>query len=67
MKNIILIFFNDLFKMLYSMPPLIRISCKILYKYLNKKFNTKNSLFVVADFVINFWLVSSLQIDVAMA
>lgn len=67
LKNIVLIFFNDLFKMLYSMPTIIRISCKVLYKYLNERFNTKNCLAVVADFVINFWLSSALRIDVAMA
>lgn len=49
------------------MPAIIRITCKILYKYLNMKFNNKNSLSVVADFVINFWLASSLRIDVSMA
>jgi len=49
------------------MPALIRISCKILYKYLIAKFNSKNTLAVIADFVINFWLASSLQIDIGMA
>lgn len=63
LKNIVLIFFNDLFKMLYSMPPLIRITCKMLYRYLNERFNNKNSLYVVADFVINFWLISYLKVD----
>ena len=48
------------------MPPIIRISSKILFKYLNKKFNIKNSLYVVADFIINFWLVASLNIDITM-
>lgn len=66
MKNIILIFFNDLFKMLYSMPAFIRISSKILYQYLNLKFNNKNSLYVVADFIIGFWLTSGLKLDVTM-
>ena len=67
LKNIVLIFFNDLFKMLYSMPPLIRITCRILYRYLNLRFNVKNSLAVVADFVINFWLTSSLHLDLLKA
>ena len=67
LKNIVLIFFNDLFKMLYSMPPLIRISCKMLYRYLSQRFNNKNSLYVVADFVINFWLLSQLKVDLVMA
>jgi hypothetical protein len=67
LKNIVLIFFNDLFKMLYSMPPLMRITCKMLYRYLNEKFNNKNSLYVVADFVINFWLISYLRVDLVMS
>lgn len=65
-KNIILVFFNDVFKMLYSMPQIIRISSRILFKYLNQKFNIKNSLYVIADFIINFWLISSLNIDVTI-
>jgi len=65
-KNIILIFFNDIFKMLYSMPAIIRIASKILFKYLNLKFNNKNSLYVVADFIIAFWLAPALRLDVAM-
>lgn len=48
------------------MPAIIRISSRILYKYLNKKFNNKNCLYVVADFVINFWLLSSLNIDLSV-
>lgn len=64
LKNIVLVFFNDLFKMLYSMPPLIRISCKILYHYLSQTFNNKNCVYVIADFVINFWLTSAMQVDV---
>ena len=50
--------------MLYSMPPIIRISSNILFKYLRKKFNTKNSIYVISDFVINFMLLSALQIDI---
>lgn len=48
------------------MPAIIRISSRILYKYLNKKFNNKNCLYVVADFVVNFWLLSSLNIDLSV-
>ncbi len=49
--------------MLYSMPALIRICCKVLYHYLIKRFNKRNCLYVIADFVINFWLMSALNLD----
>ena len=63
LKNIVLIFFNDLFKMLYSMPALLRITCKMLFRYLSQKYSQKHCLYVLADFVINFWLISSLRLD----
>jgi hypothetical protein len=65
-KNIILIFFNDVFKMLYSMPPILRISSRILFKYLSLQFTVQQSLAVVADYIINFWLVSAMRIDPAV-
>jgi hypothetical protein len=63
-KNITLIFFNDLFKMLYSMPMTMRIICKILYKFLYQKYvNKKSCLHVIGDFIINYWLGSTLVFD----
>jgi hypothetical protein len=60
------VFFNDVFKMLYSMPPLIRISSRILFKQLTQKFSVKQSLSVVADFIVNFWMLSALRVDTAV-
>jgi hypothetical protein len=33
-KNIVLIFFSDLFKMLYTLPLSLRIACKMFYEHL---------------------------------
>jgi hypothetical protein len=64
LKNIVLVFFNDLFKMLYSMPALLRITCKMLEHCLAPRFSSKNCLYVLGDFVVNFWLASAMEVDV---
>ena len=50
--------------MLYSIPALIRITCTILYHFLSERFSNKNCLYVLADFLINFWLLPSLKVDI---
>lgn len=45
------------------MPLILRISSRIFYKYLINRFSQKQSLGLVADYVINFWLVSALKVD----
>lgn len=63
LKNIILVFFNDIFRTLYSMPAIMRIACAILHHYLSQSFSPKNCLYILADFLLNFWLSSALQVD----
>ena len=63
LKNIVLVFFNDIFRTLYSMPAIMRITCTILHHYLSQSFSPKNCLYILADFLINFWLSSALQVD----
>lgn len=48
------------------MPSIIRISSRILYKFLIHRFTPKQSLSVVADFIINFWMLASLRVDTAV-
>jgi hypothetical protein len=62
-KNIILIFFNDAFKALYSMPSIIRISSRILYNYLTLQFTPQQAIGKVEEYIINFWMLSALRID----
>jgi len=45
------------------MPAIMRITCAILHHYLSLSFPPKNCLYVLADFLINFWLSSALQVD----
>lgn len=64
LKNLVFIFFSDIFKMLYSMPPTMRIICHFLYGMLIEKYKKRKlCLTVVANFVIGYWLMSALKIN----
>jgi len=53
LKNLVFLFFSDLFRMLYSMPRAIRIVCRLLFNELIKKYNKrKTCLSVVGNFVV---------------
>ena len=46
------------------MPALVRITCRMIHRYLSLRFSSKNSTYVIADFVINFWLAASMDMDI---
>ncbi len=63
-KNIVLIFFSDLFKMLYTLPLSLRIACKIFYEHLDKKYNNKKgSFYVLSEYVLGLCLIGHIAID----
>lgn len=63
LKNLVFIFFTDVFKMLYSMPATMRIVCRLMYDELMKKYKKRKScLSVVGNFVIGYWILSALRI-----
>lgn len=60
-KNIVLIFFSDLFKMLYTLPLSLRIACKMFYEHLEKKFGSKKGCFyVIAEYVLGLCVIKNL-------
>jgi len=64
LKNLVFMFFSDLFKMLYSMPTTIRIICRLLFNQLMKKYNKRKAcLSVVGNFVIGNWILSALRLN----
>lgn len=63
LKNLIFIFFSDLFKMLYSMPATMRTLCRLMYNELFKKIEKRKiCLSVVGNFVIGYWMMSALKV-----
>ncbi len=63
LKNLVFIFFSDLFKMLYSMPATMRTLCRLMYNELFKKTSKRKlCLSYIANFVIGFWMMSALKI-----
>ena len=63
-KNLVFTFFGDLFKTLYSMPNPIRVVSKIMYNHLFGRYGTKKaSLSVLSNFIIDFWINSTLKFD----
>lgn len=64
LKNLIFMFFGDLFKRLYSMPTMMRLACRLLYDHLMRKFNNRRvCLNAVGNFAIGFWVVSKLKFE----
>lgn len=64
LKNLVFMFFSDLFKMLYSMPTPIRIVARLFYNELMKKYNRRKAcLNVVGNFLIGNWILSALKIN----
>lgn len=63
-KNLVFIFFSDLFKNLYSLPTAMRAVSKIMYERLQKKYDSKKAcLSVISNFIIDFWICSTFKFD----
>lgn len=63
-KNIVLIFFSDLFKMLYTFPLSLRIACKIFYEHLEKKYSSKKGCFyVLAEYMLGLCVMRYIEGD----
>ena len=63
-KNIVLIFFSDLFKMMYSLPLCMRTACKIFYTNLEKKYASKKaSLYVLAEYVLGSCVIKNILVE----
>lgn len=61
-KNIVLIFFSDLFKMLYTFPLSLRIACKIFYEHLEKKYSSKKGCFyVLAEYMLGLCVIRLIE------
>ncbi len=63
-KNIVLIFFSDLFKMLYMLPLSLRIACKLFYEHLETKYKSKKGCFyVLAEYMLGLCVVGSIDVE----
>lgn len=63
LKNLVFIFFSDLFKMLYSMPATMRTLCRLMYNELFKKTQKRKlCLSYIANFVIGLWMMAALKV-----
>lgn len=63
-KNIVLIFFSDLFKMLYTLPLGLRIACKIFYEQLERKYQSKKGCFyVLAEYLLGLGVVKNIAFE----
>lgn len=64
-KNIVLIFFSDLFKMLYTLPLSLRIACRLFYEHLEKKFGSKKKgcLYVIAEYVLGLCVARHMEVE----